>query len=327
MNQLILTLCTRALALALSAAGLAAPALAADYPSKPVRMVVAYPPGGGMDVMGRMIAVPLGKRLGQQIVIDNRPGASGMIGSEHVARSAPDGYTVILAPADTHSIDPHVYTNIRYGLKDFEPVAFLGSFPMALVVNPKVQAQSVADFKKLVASRPGKMTYASWGIGSSSHVEMEVLLFNNGLKMLHVPFTGAAPAITAVIAGEVDSMMVTLPTAEPYHTSGKIRILGVTPTHRPAGAPTYPSDGMPADIVLWMGVLAPAKTPRPIVDHLNRDLAAVMQEQELRTSLEKAGLEPAAKVGSPDEFRKFLVAQSDAWGKTIKAAHITMELK
>jgi tripartite-type tricarboxylate transporter receptor subunit TctC len=322
------TFIARALVLAVCGIAAAGVASAADYPSKPIRIVVTYPPGGGMDVMGRMIAVPLGKRLKEQIVIDNRPGASGMIGSEHVARSAPDGYTVILAPADTHSINPHVYTNIRYdALKDFEPVAFLGSFPMALVVNPKVDAKSVADFEKLVASRPGKMTYASWGIGSSSHVEMEVLLFNGGLKMLHVPFTGAAPAVTAVIAGDVDSMMVTLPTAEPHHIAGKIRILGVTPTHRPAGAATYPSEGMPTDIVLWMGVLAPAKTPRAIVNRLNHELAAVMKEHELRASLEKAGLEPASKVGSPGEFRKFLVSQSEAWGKTIKAAHITMELK
>lgn len=324
MNKLM----QRALALALSVAALTAPALGADYPSKPIRMVVAYPPGGGMDVMGRMIAVPLSKHLGQQVLIDNRPGASGMIGSEHVAQSAPDGYTLILAPADTHSIDPQVYTNIRYdALKDFEPVAYLGSFPMALVVNPKVPAKSIAEFKKLVASRPGKMTYASWGIGSSSQVEMELLLFNDHLKMLHVPFTGAAPAVTAVIAGDVDSMMVTLPTAEPHHKSGKIRILGVTPTHRPAGAATYPSAGMPTDVVLWMGVLAPAKTPREIVSRLNQELASVMKEDDLRNSLEKAGLEPAAKVGSPDEFRKFLVAQSHAWGKIIKAAHITMELK
>lgn len=322
------TFAARAALLAASLAALAGPAFAADYPSKPIKMVVTYPPGGGMDVMARMIAAPLGKRLNEQIVVDNRPGASGMIGSEHVARSAPDGYTVILAPADTHSINPHVYTNIRYdALKDFEPVAFLGSFPMALVVNPKIEAKSVADFKKLVASRPGKMSYASWGIGSSSHVEMEVLLFNNHLKMLHVPFTGAAPAVTAVISGEVDSMMVTLPTAEPHHVAKKIRILGVTPTHRPAGAARYPSEGMPTDIVLWMGVLAPAKTPRQIVARLNHELAAVMKEPDVRKALEKAGLEPAAKVGSAEEFRKFLVSQSEAWGRTIKAAHITMELK
>src|SRR5690242_17853454 len=294
----------RAILPTVAAVVLSAGASAADYPAKPVKMVVAYPPGGGMDVIGRMIAAPLAKRLKEQIVVENRPGASGMIGSEYVARAAPDGYTVVLAPADTHSIDPHVYTNIRYQtLRDFEPVAYLGSFPMALVVNPKVEAKSVADFKRLVASRPGKMSYASWGIGSSSHVEMQVLLLDNNLQMLHVPFTGAAPAITAVIAGEVDSMMVTLPTAEPYHNGGKIRILGVTPTHRPPGAPTYPSEGMPADIVLWMGLLAPAKTPRDIVNRLNTELTAVMQEPELRSALEKAGVEPAAKVGTPDEFR------------------------
>jgi len=318
----------RAILLAVSSIALAAPVAAADYPTKPIRMVVTYPPGGGMDVMARMIAAPLSKRLKEQIVVDNRPGASGMIGSEYVARSAPDGYTVILAPADTHSINPHVYTNIRYdAIRDFEPVAFLGSFPMALVVNPKIEAKSVADFTRLVASRQGKMSYASWGIGSSSHVAMQVLLLNSKLEMLHVPFTGAAPAVTGVISGSVDSMMVTLPTAEPHHQSGKIRILGVTPTRRPAGLATYPSEGMPTENSLWMGVLAPAKTPREIVNRLNAQLAASMREPELRSALEKAGLEPASKVGSPDDFRRFLTSQSDSWGRTIRAAGIKMELK
>jgi tripartite-type tricarboxylate transporter receptor subunit TctC len=316
------------LAAVLMFAALLAPASAADYPTKPIKIVVSYPPGGGMDVMGRLLAAPLAERLKQSVLVENRPGASGMIGAEYVARQAPDGYTLIFAPADTHSIDPHVYTNIRYDArKDFEPIAYIGSFPIALVVNPSFPAKTVADFVKMVREQPGKVSFASWGIGSSSHVAMEVLLVNSGLKMLHVPYTGAAPAITAVIAGQVDSMMVTLPTAEPYHNAGKIRILGVTPTSRPPGAATYPEEGMPSEIVLWGGILAPAKTPPHIVSLLNREIRAVMQDPQVRNGLANAGLEPPAEVGSPANFAALLNKQYDAWGRTIRAAHISMEFK
>ena len=317
------------IAAALALAVPAAPAVfAADYPTKPLKMVVTYPPGGGMDVMARLIAAPLGERLKQTVLVENRPGASGMIGTEYVAKAAPDGYTITFAPADTHSIAPHVYTNIRYDARrDFEPVAFVGNFPIALVVNPAVPAKSVGDFVKMVKERPGKVSFASWGIGSSSHVAMEVLLLDERLKMLHVPYTGAAPAITAIISGQVDSMMVTLPTAEPYHVGGKIRILGVTATERPAGAPTYPKDGMPKDVVLWGGVLAPAKTPKEAIAVLNRELKVVLEDPQVRAALAKTGLEPAAQVGSAAEFKKFLDGQYEAWGKTIRAANISMEFK
>jgi tripartite-type tricarboxylate transporter receptor subunit TctC len=317
-----------ALLAAALAIGAPAPGIAAEYPVKPVKLVISYPPGGGMDVLARIVAAPLGERLKQPVVVDNRPGASGMIGADFVAKSAPDGYTLILAPADTHSIAPHVYTNIRYDARrDFEPVGFIGNFPIALVVNPGIQASSVGDFVKMVKERPGKMTFASWGIGSSSHVAMEVLMQGAGLKMLHVPYTGAAPAVTAVIGGQVDSMMVTLPTAEPHHLTSKIRILGVTQTQRPPGAPTYSKEGMPADVVLWGGVLAPAKTPRDFVVLLNREIKAMMNDPAVRASIAKAGLEPAETVGSPAQFKAFLDQQYDAWGRTIRAANIAMEFK
>ena len=309
-------------------AGAPAPGLAADYPAKPVKMVISYPPGGGMDVLARIVAAPLGERLKQPVIVDNRPGASGMIGADFVAKAAPDGYTLILAPADTHSIAPHVYTNIRYDARrDFEPVAFVGNFPIALVVNPGIQVSSVGDFIRMVREKPGRMTFASWGIGSSSHVAMEVLMQGAGVKMLHVPYTGAAPAVTAVIGGQVDSMMVTLPTAEPHHLASKVRILGVTPTQRPPGAPTYSKEGMPSDVVLWGGVLAPAKTPRDFVALLNRELKAMMDDPQVRAAIAKAGLEPATSVGTPAEFKTFLEQQYDAWGRTIRAANISMEFK
>ncbi len=301
---------------------------AADYPSKPVKIIVTYPPGGGMDVMARVLAGPLGQRLKGTVIVENKPGAGGMIGAEYVAKAPADGYTLIIAPADTHSINPHVYTNIRYNAqRDFAPVALLGNLPMTLVVNPKLPAKSVDEFVRYVRERPGKVTFSSWGIGSSSHVSMETLMLGGKLNMLHVPYTGAAPAITAVIGGQVDAMMVTLPTSEPHHQTGKVRLIGVTPIKRPAGTPSYPQAGMPKHVAAWIGILAPAKTPKDIVGRLNREIGAALDDTEVRAGLVKAGLEPTAKVGKPEEFAKFLATQHDLWGKTVRAAKITMELK
>jgi tripartite-type tricarboxylate transporter receptor subunit TctC len=324
----ILKLWTLLATVAVTLAMPAQPVLAADYPIKPIKIVVTYPPGGGMDVMARVLSAPLGQRLKESVIVENRPGASGMIGAEYVARSAPDGYTVILAPADTHSINPHVYSNLRYDAKrDFEPVALLGNLPMTLVVNPGLPAKTVDEFVKLVSERPGRISFASWGIGSSSHVAMETLMLEAKLKMLHVPFTGAAPAIAAVIAGQVDAMMVTLPTSEPHHQSGKVRMIGVTPIQRPAGAPTYSQQGMPAHVAAWIGILAPAKTSAEVLARLNREIKAVMEDPQVRAGLVKAGLEPVGEVGSPSDFGKFLATQYDLWGKTVREAKISVELK
>ena len=211
---------------------------AADYPTRPVKIIVTFPPGGGMDTMARLIAGPLGDRLKQPLVVENRPGASGLIGAEAAAKSPADGYTLLMGSADTHAINPAVFTNIRYdAIKDFAPVALLGDLPMTLIVNPNVKANSIAEFIALVKANPGKMTYSSWGIGSGSQIAMETLLQPAGGKMLHVPFPGSAPAIAALMGGQVDAMMVTLPTSEPNHVGGKVRILGVTPIRRPAGSP------------------------------------------------------------------------------------------
>jgi tripartite-type tricarboxylate transporter receptor subunit TctC len=319
---------TIALSSALAVAGLSEPLAAADYPSKPIRMVVSYPPGGGVDVMARVLAAALGERLKETVIVENKPGASGMIGTEYVAKASPDGYTLMLAPADTHSINPNVYRSIRYDARqDFEPVALLGNLPMTLVVNPSLPVKTVAEFVKYVKERPGKVTFASWGIGSSSHVAMETLILDSKLDMLHVPFTGAAPAINALIAGQIDAMMVTLPTSEAYDQSGKIRIIGVTSIQRPPGSPTYPTAGMPTHLLAWVGVLAPARTPPAIVDRLNREIKALMADPPVRAGLVKAGLEPVGEVESPTAFGRFLATQYDLWGKTVREANISVELK
>jgi tripartite-type tricarboxylate transporter receptor subunit TctC len=303
-------------------------AFAADYPTKPVKLMVTFPPGGGMDTMARLIAGPLGDRLKQPIVVENRPGASGLIGAEAAARSPADGYTLLLGSADTHTINPLVFTPIRYdAIKDFAPIALLGDLPMTLVVHPSIPVNNIEEFLGYVKERPGKLTYSSWGLGSGSQIAMESILIPAGAKMLHVPFAGSAPAIAAVMGGQVDAMMVTLPTSEPNHNAGRVRILGVTPIRRPPGAPNYPQAGMPADLGIWIGVFAPAKTPTDIVNQLNRDLKAMMDDAAIRASFTKVGLEPVASVGSPADFARYLEATMASWGKTVREANIKVELK
>ena len=314
--------------LALSVPLVIAPAAAAEYPTKPVRMIVTFPPGGGMDTMARLISGPLGDRLKQPVVVDNRPGASGLIGAEAAARAAPDGYTLLMGSADTHAINPAVFSNIRYdAIKDFAPVALLGDLPMTLVVNPNVPANNIEEFLRIVKERPGKMTYSSWGIGSGSQIAMETILQPGKLQMLHVPFPGSAPAIAAIMGGQVDAMMVTLPTSEPNHSSGRVRILGVTPIRRPAGSPDYPRAGMPPDLGIWVGVFAPAKTDPAIVALLNRDIKALMDDAAVRASFAKTGLEVVPSVAPPAEFARFVEASNASWGKTVRDANIKVELK
>jgi tripartite-type tricarboxylate transporter receptor subunit TctC len=303
-------------------------ASAQDYPNRPVKMIVTFPPGGGMDTMARLLSAPLQERLKQPIVVENRPGASGMIGAEAAAKSAPDGYTLLMGSADTHAINPAVFTNIRYdAIKDFAPVALLGDLPMTLAVHPNVPAKSIEEFLRLVKERPGKFTYSSWGIGSGSQIAMETILQPGKLEMLHVPFPGSAPAIAALMAGQVDAMMVTLPTSEPNHVAGKVRILGVTPIRRPTGAPDYPRSGMPPDLGIWVGVFAPAKTDPAIIAKLNRELKALMDDPAVRGSFAKTGLEVVPSVAPPEEFARFVAASAASWGKTVREANIRVDLK
>jgi tripartite-type tricarboxylate transporter receptor subunit TctC len=314
--------------LAFAAPMIGAPVSAQEYPNRPVKMIVTFPPGGGMDTMARLLSSPLQERLRQPIVVENRPGASGMIGAEAAAKSTPDGYTLLLGSADTHAINPAVFTNIRYdAIKDFAPVALLGDLPMTLVVHPNVPAKSIEDFLRLVKEQPGKFTYSSWGIGSGSQIAMETVLQPGRLQMLHVPFPGSAPAIAALMGGQVDAMMVTLPTSEPNHIAGKVRILGVTPIRRPAGAPDYPRTGMPPDLGIWVGVFAPAKTDPGIVAHLNRELKALMDDAAVRASFAKTGLEVVPTVAPPAEFARFVSASAASWGKTVREAKIQVDPK
>jgi tripartite-type tricarboxylate transporter receptor subunit TctC len=299
----------------------------AEYPDKAIRIVVAYPAGGATDVITRLIGARLSERLKVAVVVENKPGASGMIGSEFVAKSAPDGYTFIYTAADTHSINPHVYAKIAYDARrDFTPVALAGYNPFALVVRPGLPATNVAEFIKLAREQPGKLTFASWGVGSSGHAGMEMFNGATKIQLLHVPFQGAAPAIAAVMGGQVDSMMVPLTLAESNHRAGKARILAVATPKRSAGAPDVPTlteQGITLAIAPWQGLLGPANLPAPVVTLINYETNAVLSDPQMREQLLKNGLE--VSTGSPQEFKALLDSEYERWGKTIREANIKAE--
>ena len=315
--------------LVLAAASLCAvPSLApAEYPEKPIRLVVPWPAGGGSDVVARMVAAPMAERLKQPIVIDNRPGANGSIGTTTVAKAPKDGYTLIWVTADTHAIIPHVYPNLGYDpRRDFASVGIAGYFPYALIVNPNFKAASVADFVTQAKARPGQVTFASWGIGGSAHVAMEMFRQQGGFDVLHVPFQGAAPAIQAVVGGQVDSMIVPISVADPHARGGKVKMLGLASPGRCAGTPdlrTFAEQGVPVNAGTWVGVMAPAGTAPDILQRLNNALNATIDSPAVRDALLKVNTEPSTMT--VDQFKKFVDSEYERWGKTIRDAKIKLD--
>ena len=322
---MLLTL-SRRHALALAGASALAPAAFAQgtFPDRAVNMIVPFAPGGTPDIAARLLAPKMSELLGQPVTVENRAGAAGMIGTDYVAKAAPDGYTLMFTAADTHSINPHVYPKITYDArKDFTPIAQVGYLPIALIVSPQLQAKNVAEFIALARKSPGKMSYASFGVGSSGHVAMEMLNIQSKIELLHVPYQGAAPAIAAVMAGQVDAMMVPLVLAVPNDAAGKVRLLGAATPTRFAGAPnapTFAEQGIPLNSAPWVGIVAPARVPQDIVEKLNRELNAALQDPQVRETLIKNGLDPA--TSSQPAFRALLEAEYERWGKTITTANI-----
>jgi tripartite-type tricarboxylate transporter receptor subunit TctC len=296
----------------------------AQYPEKPVRLVVPWPAGGGSDVVARVVAQPLGERLKQSVVVENRPGANGAIGSDVVARAPKDGYTLIWVTADTHAINPHVYPKLTYDpRRDFAAVGMAGYFPYALVVNPRFPAASVAEFVAQAKQHPGKITFASWGIGGSAHVAMEMFKQQGGFDVLHIPFQGAAPAMQAVIGGQVDSMIVPMSVADPHARGGRVKMLGLAASNRFTGAPdlrTMAEQGVPVNAGTWVGIMAPAGTPGDILARLNRELNAVIVSQPVRETLLKLNTEPSTM--SVEQFKAFVDSEYERWGKTVRDAKI-----
>ena len=294
------------------------------FPEHALRLVVPFTPGGNADVVARMVAQGMGAQLKQSVIVENKPGANAMIGADAVARALPDGYTLLLATAESHAINPHIYRKVSYdALADFVAVGVIGHFPFALVVNPKLPVQTLADFIEHAKRNKGALNFASWGVGSTSQIAFEQLRQTTGIDLVHVPFQGAAPAVTAVAAGQVDAFMVPLAVALPQARSGRVRLLGVSSAQRVASAPEIPTlaeQGVPVLSGGWHVIVAPKNTRREIVVLLNRALNATLGAAEMRDNLQKVGIAPASS--NPDEAAAMLQAEWQRWGKVAREAAI-----
>jgi tripartite-type tricarboxylate transporter receptor subunit TctC len=320
-RQLILMRC------ALAVLGMCC-AAAGAYPTKAVRMVVAYPPGGGNDFVARAIAEPLSSRLGQQLIIDNRGGGGTIIAAELVARAPNDGYTLLLASSTTLAVLPHLKRQLPFDpLKDYDMVSLLVTSPYLLVVHPSVPAATAKELIALVKSRPGRMNYASPGPGSVSQLAAELFKTMAGIDLVHVPFKGTGPALTDVLGGHIPVMFASSASVRAHVTQGRLRALGTSAAKRLAELPQVPTIAEAAlpgyQMNSWNGVVAPRGTPRPVIARLNADLAAVIGQPAVHQRLAEQGLNP--EPGTPQEFAAHVRAELARYEKLIKAAGITAD--
>jgi tripartite-type tricarboxylate transporter receptor subunit TctC len=317
------------LALVGSVVGWAAAAHAqADYPTRQVEVVVPFPAGGATDVIARMAARIVTEKLGQPIVIQNKAGATGAIGAEYVAKAAPDGYTLLIATASTHAVLPAYRTDLPYDtVKSFSAATLLATFPNLLVVNPqKVPSKTVAEFIEYLKSRPGKINFASSGSGSSVHFAGELFKLMTHTDMQHVPYRGSAPALTDLLAGNVDLVFDNMTTVWPQVKEGRLRALGVASLQRTPLAPEIPAiaETLPGfEATSWVGVVGPAGVPAPILDKVSKAFHAAMKDPEVVARLKSLGATP--EVDSPAEFREFIQADRAKWIKLAKDAHIVQQ--
>lgn len=301
---------------------------AAAYPEKPVRLIVPSVPGGGTDATMRILAPKLSELLGQPVIIDNRGGAAGNIGAEAAARAAPDGYT-LLAVIASHTINPHLMAKVPFDLeRDFAPISLAVTLPNVLVSNPSLPVKTVKELIAFTKARPGELQYASAGFGSNPHLMMELFTSMAGIKMVHVPYKGAGPAFTDVIAGHVHMMAGNILSALPHIRSKRIRAYGVTSAVRSHGAPEIPTiaeAGVPGyEAVQWFGLLAPAGTPRDVIAKLHGTVVQALNDPVLNKRFVNDGADPRPSK-SPEEFAAFMRAEYKKWGQVVKAAGIKPE--
>ena len=318
-----------ALGHASSALAASAPPAQNGYPTKPVRLIVAFPPGGSTDIIARLVGQRLSERLGQQVIIDNRGGAGGTIGTELAARATPDGYTLTMGTTSTHVIAPAAYSNLKYDpIKDFAPITLVASTPYLLVLNPGVKANSLKEFVALVKASPGKWNYASAGTGSTTHLAMEMLKSAAGLDITHVPYNGNGPAGTAVLGGQVQALFGSMPAVLPHAKSGKARPIAVGTAKRSPALPDVPTvaeSGYPGfEVSLWLGFFAPKGTPIAIVNRLHSELVKIALSPEMKEQFERNGAESAHNASSI-ELERLIKAEIAKYSKVIKAANIKLD--
>ncbi len=305
----------------------AGPILAQSFPAKPVRVVVPYPPGGPTDIVARVLFQQVAEATGQQFLIDNRAGAGGNIGAELVAKSPPDGYTVLIGTT-AHAINMSLFKNLNYDIqKDLIPVSLLTQGPLVLVAHPQFPASSVKEVIELAKTKPGGLNFASSGNGQSTHLSAELFNTMAGIKMAHVPYKGSAPALTDVMSGQVDVMFDTTLSAMPFVKAGKLKALGLTSAVRSPAAPDVPTiaeSGLPGyEVFAWNGVLVPAGTPKAIIQQLNDHIRKAMLLPQVKDKFSAQGF--AASWNSPESFGVFLKTEVDKWGRTVKASGATLD--
>src|SRR5947208_5432318 len=300
----------------------------AQYPAKPIHLIVPFPPGGGNDTVARAIAQQISPELGQPVVIDNRPGAGGSVGAELAAKAPPDGYTLFLAGVGSHVVNPNLHAKLPYDpLKDFAPISLIASAPSVLVVNPAIPARTIAEFTAYARAHPGKLNYASNGNGSAAQLAAAMYESMAGVRMVHVPYKGIAPAMTDLMSGEVQLMFGTIVALVPHIQAGRLRALGVTSRKRSAllpGIPTLAESGLPDyQAGSWYGVAAPAATPREVIARLHGALVRALRQPKVAKRLETEG---AAVIGStPDGFGPHIKAEIARVGAVVRAAGIRAE--
>ncbi|MBA2962304.1 MULTISPECIES: Bug family tripartite tricarboxylate transporter substrate binding protein [Ramlibacter] len=313
------------LLLSLLAAGHAG---AQAYPNKPIRMVVPFPPGGGNDVIARIVAQKLGTRLGQTVVVDNRAGANGIVGLAAVKQAAPDGYTLGIAAAGPMAVNPSLYDKLPYDpVKDFEPITNMVIYPLLLVAHPSVPAKSMRELLELARAKPGSLNFASPGSGNSGHLAGELLNSLAKVNTTHVPYKGQGPAVSDLLAGQVQLLYSSIPSVLPLVQQGKLHALAVGSAQRLSSLPDVPTiaeSGVPGyEAYSWIGIVAPAQTPRAIVERLNREIVAILKQKDVEQDLLGQGAIPVGDT--PEHFGGYIKTEMAKWGAVVKSANIKAE--
>jgi tripartite-type tricarboxylate transporter receptor subunit TctC len=307
---------------------LSVPVIAQTYPTKAIRLVVPFPPGGSTDLMGRVLGAKLGEAFNQQVIVENRPGASGMIGNELVARAVPDGHTLTMGTIGAMSVNMSLFRNVPYdSTRDFAPITLTGNVENLLVAHPSLPVHNVKELIALAAARPGMLIFGSSGTGNAPHLAGELFNQMAKVKLVHLPYKGGGPAIIDLMAGQISLSFASMPSSLPFAKSGKLRAIGVGGARRSPAAPDIPTvaeSGLPGfEVTDWQGLLAPAKTPAAVIERLQRETVRILNEREVKERLGAAGLQVV--TNTPQQFADFIRSEIDKWGKVIRSAGIKPE--